>query len=152
MYKIKISGPAGRVCIDPDFEKVDNDFDLSTLDGVECQECFSDYIFDNRKGEEEHTSILQKGIRRGYMEFSYNKEENKLYVEVNYESNEKLTPRDLEVLIKYTQGQMSDGIGENFEQEPVRYKDGLGIYISPWFYGQKLVATQTEVIKKFGDM
>lgn len=147
MYKIKLRGPAGEIRIDPNWDKVDNDFDKSILDGIDCQECFTDYLW-----EEEHGSLIKKGISHGYMNFSYDRKEDRLYVEVDYKSKLELTPRDLEILIRYTQGQMSDGIGENFEQEPVRYTDdGKGIYISPWFRGQKLVATQTLLVKKFGE-
>lgn len=136
MYKITIKGPAGKT----------NASDLSILDGMDCQECFSDYLFDHREVEEGHKSLIRKGVKSGYMRFRYNREDKKLYVEVKYTSKEKLDDVELKSLIEYTQGQMSDGIGENFEQEPVGYEDdGQEIFLSPWFRGQKLEATQTEV-------
>lgn len=132
MYKITIKGPAGKT----------NASDLSKLDGIDCQECFSDYLFSDR---DQDKSLIDKGIESGYMEFEYNKNDGKLYVVVKYLSKEKLDDNEAKALIEYTQGQMSDGIGENFEQEPVMYEDDEEIFISPWFRGQKLEVTQTEL-------
>lgn len=127
-----------------------NATNLSDLHGIDCQEIFSDYFppcisisgFEVEEGNLEKLK-QSKGLGGGYMEFVYNKAENRLYVEVKYKSNLELNPDELESLKKYTQGQLSDGIGENFEQEPATYsEDGDPIYISPWFRDQKLETSQ----------
>lgn len=106
---------------------------LSKLDGINCQENFVEYADRNLKNKLEY----------GYMEFEYNEEENKLYVVVKYNTKEQLTSEECEELIEYTKGQLSDGIGEGFEQEPCYYDDEDNeVYISPWYYGQKLKLIQ----------
>ncbi len=132
MYKITLKGPAGKT----------NASDLSKLNGIDCQECFSEYFYPE---DNDLKSLIEKGVTSGYMEFEYDVNDGKLYVVVNYKSKEKLDDNETKALIEYTQGQMSDGIGENFEQEPVMYEDDEEIFISPWFRGQKLEVTQTEV-------
>lgn len=127
MYEIVISGLSGPT----------NAGDLSRLDGVDCQECFSDYF------GREQSNLMNKGVKRGYMKFKL--KDGVLYVEVKYTSNEELDLDDLDCLVKYTQGQLSDGIGEGFEQEPVMYDGDREIFISPWFRGQKLEVIQTEI-------
>jgi len=116
--------------------------------------------------------LIDKGVRSGYMRFKYienrnidnfdnwvnfndndpygeevqgEQEETGLYVIVTYRSREKLTEEELEILKDYTKGQMSDGIGEGFEQYPVKYEGDKEIYLSPWYFGQELTVTQTEV-------
>jgi hypothetical protein len=68
-----------------------------------------------------------------------------LYTVVEYESREILNNEDIEVLKKYTQGQLSDGIGEGFEQQPVMHEGDKKIYVSPWYMGQKLKVEQIEI-------
>ena len=53
-------------------------------------------------------------------------------------SNHGFTQKELKELIDYTQGQWSDGIGENFEQRPIAKERGEEIYLSPWYQGQKV--------------
>ena len=56
-----------------------------------------------------------------------------------------LIEKDLQELVKYTQGQWSDGIGEGFEQNPCYYdSEDNEVFISPWFYGQQVTVQQIE--------
>lgn len=126
MYRIKIEGLAGE----------SNVSDRSILDGVDCQENFSEYC--------DIDSLMEKGLSEGYMDFKFH--DGELYVEVIYSCEEKLTNDELDELIIYTQGQMGDGIGEGFEQFPCMYDENdEEVYLSPWYYGQILTATQTEI-------
>lgn len=121
MYEIIIKGPVG---------KVEGTTDLAQLDGVDCQENFADYFDDDME------SIIDKEVRSGYMSFKY--QNGQLKVIVRYLADEMLTDAEAAELVDYTQGQLSDGIGEGFEQEPCREIDGKEIFISPWFSGQQL--------------
>lgn len=123
MYKIIIKGEAKTDCKN-----------LSLLDGVSCQERFSDYFDDDDFYEE---------ISGGYMRFSY--EDGKLWTITEYDSNRLLSEEELQILADYTQGQWSDGIGEGFEQEPCLYDEDDDIYISAWFSGQELIIEQTKI-------
>jgi len=92
---------------------------------AECQDCFSEYMDD-----------LRDVISGGYMEFTYEKDE--LYVVVSYEANRKLSEKEKKYLIDYTSGQLSDGVGEGFEQMPFHNDGVYEYYVSPWHLGQKL--------------
>lgn len=105
--------------------------DLSKLDGIDCQDNFSEYFDDDS-----YTDV----VSGGYMRFKY--ENGELYTITTYSSTRELTPDELHDLGEYTQGQWSDGIGEGFEQSPCDEIDGEEIYISPWYGGQKLTITQ----------
>tara|TARA_R110000772_G_scaffold45089_3_gene103446 strand:+ start:166 stop:534 length:369 start_codon:yes stop_codon:yes gene_type:complete len=97
------------------------------LHGITCQERFCDYIKDNFDT-----------LRGGYMDFRY--EDGKLLTYTVYDSDRKLTEKEEQILIDYTQGQWSDGIGEGFEQIPCAYDDdGRAIYVSAWRRGQEAV-------------
>lgn len=133
--KILIKGIAGEVSRQPF-----NNGEYETLKGAEraiatnadCQDCFSEYMDD-----------LRDEVTGGYMDFFM--EDGELMVKVIYDSTRELTADELHDLIEYTQGQMSDGIGEGFEQFPFIEDDEGEYYVSPWFGGQKLEATQTPV-------
>jgi hypothetical protein len=139
MYKIILKGLAGRT----------NALNKSILHGVRCEDDFGDYLNGSRYGQQ---LLIDKGVKNGYMSFKY--EDGKLYVIVSWKSKEKLDENEIQVLIRYTQGQMSDGIGEGFEQYPCTYEGGEEIYVSPWYRGQILTATQREidVMKKDNDI
>lgn len=57
-----------------------------------------------------------------------------------------LTNGEMDILIDYTQGQLSDGIGEGFEQTPCAVINGEEIYLSPWYRGQILFGTQENIL------
>lgn len=121
---ITLTGKAGTVR---------NCKDKSQLDGVDCQDNFSEYF--------DRDASYADCVKGGYMQFKYRNGE--LYTVVKYRSTRKLTEEELADLIDYTQGQLSDGIGEGFEQYPCyEDEDGKEVYVSPWYYGQVLTATQ----------
>ena len=145
MYTITIKGEArahARSCGDQDYEE-DDDIDdtdgevdiedLSILDGIDCQECFSEY-FD---GDESYA----QNVEGGYMHFEY--KDGQLWTVTVYESSRELTNDELSDLEDYTTGQWSDGIGEGFEQEPCMEDDGIEYFISPWHRNQEVTVTQT---------
>ena len=104
---------------------------LSNYDGISDDTCFSDY-FHNRYGKDEaQESLIKAGVSGGYLEFVYDKELEKLFAETSYDCPRELTNEEQKILVEYTQGQWSDGIGESFEQQEVD-----GVYISPWYSGQ----------------
>jgi hypothetical protein len=75
------------------------------------------------------------------MDFRF--ENDKLWTYVVYSTKEVLAADELTRLGEYTQGQLSDGIGEGFEQFPCDYEsDGAEVYLSPWYHGQKLEIKQ----------
>ena len=136
MYQIIVKGPAGSSNID----------DRSKLNGIDCQDEFSEYFHREwnigGKKDVNQQPLIDKGVKGGYMDFRF--EKGNLYVYVEYTSRELLNDDEIEILKNYTQGQMSDGIGEGFEQYPVKEVDGEEIFLSPWFNGQKLTVTQKE--------
>jgi hypothetical protein len=148
MYKIIIKGLAGHT----------NAVDKSILHGVSCEDDFSEYfgpVWHGGDGGVESLNeqcLIDKGVKGGHMSFKYDIGENKIYVLVSYTAKEKLDDWEMGILIDYTQGQMSDGIGEGFEQYPCTYKGDEEIYISPWYPGQILTGTQREIeVKKKSD-
>lgn len=84
---------------------------------------------------------LGEVLKEGYMRFVY--ENDELFTVNEYISTRELTDEEMKELIKYTQGQWSDGIGEGFEQRPIMVS-GDEVYISPWYNGQKVVYSQVE--------
>jgi hypothetical protein len=133
MYKIEIKGEAST-----DYA------DLAALDGIDCQEEFTEFFSGKYKDSENEQALIDKGVCNGYMSFEY--KNGKLWTVTTYDSPVQLTEEELNILAEYTQGQWSDGIGEGFEQEPCMYDDDdEEVYISPWSIGQKLIIEQKEV-------
>ncbi len=134
MWKITIKGEASTDYVD-----------LKKLDGIDCQDEFSEYFDDDFSFKDDVTN--------GYMFFKF--EDNKLMTYTIYDSNRKLSQEELYELGEYTQGQWSDGIGEGFEQNPCyfdkNYTDEDGnkgeVYISPWQMGQELEIVQEELVE-----
>lgn len=77
-----------------------------------------------------------------------------LMVAVDYQTTRELTKKEQDDLLRYTSGQLSDGIGEGFEQRPCGYYDHDDpIYVSPWHLKQTLVirevaANQVDITPK----
>ena len=104
---------------------------LSNFDGVSDDACFSDYFSTIDCQGNAQKCLIEADVSGGYLEFVYNKELEKLFVETSYDCPRELTKEEQKILVEYTQGQWSDGIGEGFEQREID-----GVYISPWFSGQ----------------
>lgn len=104
------------------------DYDPQTekklADIAECEEDFADYL----DYEWSHK------VKSGYMSFIY---ADKIYAVTKYQLKEPLNDTEIKELMDYTQGQWSDGIGENFEQRPINI-DGKDYYLSPWHSGQEI--------------
>jgi hypothetical protein len=109
-----------------------SDLGLSTLDGVDCDDCFCDYFYEQ---------WMSDTITHGYMRFEYDPVANQLITVTEYKSAKMLTSVELNELADYTQGQWSDRIGENFEQEPMREA-----YISPYSHDQTVSMEIVELI------
>jgi len=110
--------------------------ELNKLHGLQDQQDFTDYI----SGGDFPGITFESG---SYMEFRV-LQDSKVCVFVKYNTNKELSETEIQSLVKYTQGQWSDGIGEGFEQFPCAYtEDGEEIYVSPWFRGQKVMVGKT---------
>jgi len=96
--------------------------DLKLFHGIYGQACFSDYM---------GLDLPLDVISGGYLKFVYDSEKKELIATTAYDVTRKLTPEEEAELIDYTQCQWADGIGENFEQQPV-IRDGEEYYVSPW--------------------
>jgi len=102
--------------------------ELKKFDGIDCQDCFTDYM-------DSGDCSAREALSGGYLDFKY--EDGKLWSITEYQSKRILTEPELEEVKSYTQGQWSDGIGEGFEQHPCNSDED---YISPWFHGQEIKA------------
>lgn len=136
MYKITLTCEAhpSLVVNDDDYREL-NSQQLRRLDGIDCQDNFSEYFHEQftigNKIYKNEQSLINKGVSGGYMRFKFL--ENSLKTIVEYDSREELNNSELEELISYTNGQLSDGIGEGYEQRPC-YSDDEGEYfISPGY-------------------
>ncbi len=112
--KITLIGLAG---------KVSHPENLENFNGISCQDNFADY------------SDIEKLIY-GFLRFELI--DGKLYSVIEYSVDGELTEEEIQILKEETSGQLSDGIGEGFEQYPCCEIDGEDAYISPWFSGQEL--------------
>lgn len=89
---------------------------LRSLHGLAyTEERFTDYL-DGSGPEKEVRNILERG---GYLRFQYNSERNELECVTEYEAKRPLSEAELNLLVEYTTGQWSDGIGENFASNSV---------------------------------
>ena len=84
---------------------------LRSLDGLQHDEVFSDYMHGR-----EVAALAGVGITGGILRCSYDPEEEKLYYVTEYSVPRLLTADEIAVLMEYTIGQWSDGIGSNFFQ------------------------------------
>ena len=136
MYRIIVKGESGNIVTVP--EKELSQSDLYTIKNeivfaVDCQDDFVEYM----------DEPLKSKLESGYMWFKI--EKDKLFTITSYVAKEKLSKEELKELADYTQGQWSDGIGEGFEQLPCIYIDDQEVYLSPWYFGQKLEIKQNKI-------
>ena len=86
---------------------------LRSLDGlVYDEERFTDYL--GGPGEDELAAVLEPG---GILAFGYCEGDELLSATTEYRSRRPLSEAELRLLVEYTMGQWSDGIGENWTCE-----------------------------------
>lgn len=111
------------------------------LDGIyDNGEDFSDYFYDGHE-----IANLKGVVSGGTMYFKFI--DNKLWTYTEYVANRQLNNRELHVLLDYTVGQWSDGIGEGFEQFPCAIFEKEEVYISPWHPKQIRKIYQEEILE-----
>ena len=117
---IKISVPATAFRKD---SKTPDQQLFASIDGLSSDELFGDYLLDHNNP---HLSGLR--IRDGSLRFEFNQTSHELWATIIYEVERKLSSDEEDALVKYTLGQLSDGIGENLTQDYVR---NTGVVINP---------------------
>ena len=75
-------------------------------------DCFGYWLIDESDG----SPIKNIGITGGYLSFEFNENSGELIAFVEYNLERALTKLEIDKLVRYTSGQCSDGIGENFIQ------------------------------------
>src|SRR3989337_893808 len=90
--------------------------------------------------------IADIGIAGGTLTFTYVPETNELRVLTEYEAPRKLTKKELDVLVKYTTGQWSDGMGENFTNDYAE-KTGMLVHAYPLSDKQDIRVEQVDTGK-----
>lgn len=128
MKQIIFKAPVGKILLDNQeivIDKYSSKELKNIINNIDSAEDFTDYL-----------DKLNEKLWRGYMTFEV---EDITYVITTYDVREPLTTIEIEYLKEYTQGQWSDGIGENFEQEPCAYLENKAIFISPWFPNQQII-------------
>lgn len=104
----------GLASVFRDDEQVIDPSILRSLDGVVYdEERFTDYL-GGPPGEDELVAALEPG---GSIRFSYQDGWDLLMAITEYRSHRPLTEDELRLLVQYTMGQWSDGIGENWTCE-----------------------------------
>lgn len=126
--KIRIYAPAVVIELETD-APVEHPELLRSLHGVgDFDEPFSDFIPD--AGDKELTALPVAG---GHLRFYFDDKLGRLWAETEYDAERNLTPHETGLLVGYTRGQWSDGIGENFSQSHETF------YISPDWEGEMYV-------------
>jgi hypothetical protein len=101
----------GSAAVFHDDEQVTDPSILQSLDGlVYDEERFTDYL-GGPPEEDELAAALEPG---GIISFSYHDGEDLLAAVTEYQSRRPLTDAELRLVVQYTMGQWSDGIGENW--------------------------------------
>ncbi len=85
---------------------------LESLDGLEHDEVFSDYLYDS-SGQ---NILVNAGISGGLLQFWFDQKTNRLMGSTEYSLQRQLSKTEIDLLKEYTIGQWSDGIGSNFFQ------------------------------------
>lgn len=92
-------------------EQVTDPAVLRSLDGLAYDdERFTDYIGGPAE-EDQLAAALEPG---GIIRFAYRDSADVLEAVTEYQSRRQLTAQELHLLVEYTMGQWSDGIGENW--------------------------------------
>ena len=84
---------------------------LRSLDGIAYdEERFTDYL----GGPPEENVLAAALLPGGVIRFGYRKGDDVLSATTEYRTNRPLTDDELRLLVDYTMGQWSDGVGENW--------------------------------------
>jgi hypothetical protein len=108
MLRIAVHGWAAVIIDD---EQITDAETLRRLDGL----TYDDEVFTDYLGGPPEEDVLAAALHKGGMlRFSYTEGHDLLAVVTEYDAKRRLTESELRLLIDYTVGQWSDGIGENF--------------------------------------
>lgn len=80
------------------------------------------------------------------------------FVDVNYELfgrvdvilSDDISDDGIEAIKEFITGQNSDGLGEGFEQTPIKLDDGRELFVSMWSRNDYYVDTEEEFVKRRG--
>ncbi len=101
----------GAAAVFHDDEQITDPDVLRSLDGLVYDgERFTDYLGGSPE-EDELAEALEPG---GIISFGYRSDDDLLVATTEYRSRRPLTSAELRLLVDYTMGQWSDGIGENW--------------------------------------
>jgi hypothetical protein len=126
MARIVIRGSA--VVFRYDEQVTDPDI-LRSLDGIVYDdERFTDYL-GGPPEEDIVAAALESG---GSLQFGYSEGEELLTAATEYRSRRPLSAEELRLLIDYTMGQWSDGIGENWTGESAERCGYSIMCLGPW--------------------
>ena len=101
----------GTAAVFRDDNQVTDPSVLRSLDGlVYDEERFTDYL-GGPPAEDELARVLEPG---GIISFKYRDGDDVLQATTEYRSRQQLTDAELNLLVSYTMGQWSNGIGENW--------------------------------------
>lgn len=108
MTRIVIQGCAA---VFRDDEQITDPKVLRSLDGlVYDEERFTDYL----GGSPEENAVVEALEPGGILKFGFREGDELLTVATEYRSRRPLSNNELRLLVDYTMGQWSDGIGENW--------------------------------------
>lgn len=133
--KVRIAGTV-EVRNDEDYELVTDASIIKGFAGYKyTEEEAADYIGDGA-GEEVYHAI---GLKGGFIELQFDDAAKELWVITEYDSPRKLIDNEVRFLVEYTQGQWSDGMGENME---IPYADENGLRPECYYKDQTIRVTQ----------
>jgi hypothetical protein len=116
-------------------EQVTDPAILRSLDGVVYDdERFTDY-FGGPTEEDVVAAALEPG---GSLQFGYSEGEELLTATTEYRSRRPLSPEELRLLVDYTMGQWSDGIGENWTCESGERCGYSIMCLGPWDFKDRV--------------
>lgn len=111
MVRITINGLAA---VSREDEQVTDPTVLRSLDGITySDERFTDYL----GGPPEEDALVEALESGGSLSFAYQEGESLLIATTEYVAKRPLSDDEIRLLVDYTMGQWSDGIGENWTGE-----------------------------------
>jgi len=111
--KLQFKGPV--IVIEGDDDEVTDINKIKSLDGLKYDD--EDAIFSEYMSDGGDSTLEDAGISGGLMFFEFDSTANALFGYVEYQLTRPLDDTEIEELKDYTIGQLTDGIGSNFEQE-----------------------------------